>query len=66
MAGNDKSTLVSLSRMRIWQKNNRDDEGADLDGGTDDRLFRLDRADIEDCASLITDREELTALRRRK
>ncbi|MCK9907720.1 hypothetical protein MXD81_01155 [Microbacteriaceae bacterium K1510] len=66
MAGNDKSTMVSLSRMRIWQKNNRDDEGADLNGGTDDRLFRLDRADIEDCASLITDRDELTALRRRK
>lgn len=64
MANKDKATLVSLTRMRIWQEDNRDDEGSDLNGGADDRLFRLDRADIEDCASLITDREELTALRR--
>lgn len=66
LANNDRSTLIRLDRIRIWQNNNPDDEGADLSGGADDRVFRLDRARLEECRSLITDREELAAVRRKK
>lgn len=66
MANNDKSTLIRLTRIRIWQNNKPDDESIDLSGGADDRVFRLDRAKLEECRALITDREELAAIRRKK
>ena len=59
----NKSTLVRLERIRIWQNSKPDDEGLDLSGGADDRIFRLDRAKLDMCKSLITDRKELAAIR---
>ena len=32
-------------------------------GGADDRVFRLDRAPLEMCRALVTDRKELAAMR---
>jgi hypothetical protein len=58
-----KATLVRLERIRIWQNSKPDEDGLDLSGGADDKLFRLDRANIELCRSLITDRKELAAIR---
>jgi hypothetical protein len=63
MTPDNKSTLVQLDRIRIWQNNKPDDEGLDMSGGADDRVFRLDRARLEMCRSLITDRKELAAMR---
>jgi len=63
MTPDNKSTLVRLERIRIWQNNKPDEEGLDLSGGADDRVFRLDRAHIDMCRSLITDRKELAAIR---
>jgi hypothetical protein len=59
----NKSTLVRLERIRIWRNNQPEDEGLDLSGGADDRIFRLDRAKLDLCKSLITDRKELAAIR---
>ena len=59
----NKSTLVRLERIRIWRNNKPDDEGFSLSGGADDRVFRLDRTRLEDCRSLVTDRQELAAMR---
>ena len=57
---------VRLERIRIWQNNKPDDEAEHaLVAGTDDKIFRLDRADNRECASLVTDRKELAALRRK-
>lgn len=61
----NKAVLVKLDRVRIWQRNKPDDEGLGLSGGADDRVFRLDRVSLEQCRSLITDRKELAALRRK-
>jgi len=36
-----------------------------LNAGADDKIFRLDRVKPDECASLITDRKELAALRHR-
>ena len=37
-----------------------------LVGGADDKVFRLERADPRECASLVTDRKELAELRRKR
>ncbi|HZQ14297.1 MAG TPA: hypothetical protein VFB31_15950 [Pseudolabrys sp.] len=65
LAHGDKAMLVRLESIRIWQNNKPADEGLNLEGGADDRIFRLDRASLEDCRSLITDRKELAAMRRK-
>ena len=60
----DKSAIVKLARIRIWRDNNYDEDAAqELDAGADDKVFRLDRAPLEDCESLVTDRKELAAIR---
>jgi hypothetical protein len=64
MNKDDKSVLVRLSRVRIWQNSRPDDEASDsLVAGKDDAIFRLDRAPLEECRTLVTDRKELAALR---
>ena len=64
LSRDDRSAIVRLERIRIWQNNNPDDEAEEaLVAGADDRIFRLDRADSRECASLLTDRKELAALR---
>jgi hypothetical protein len=63
LARADKSTLIRLDSIRIWQDNKPDEEGFSLSGGADDRVFRLDRASLDECRSLVTDRKELAALR---
>lgn len=61
----DKSTLVRLDSIRIWRNNKPDEDGFPLSGGADDRVFRLDRASLDKCRSLVTDRQELAAMRRK-
>ena len=59
----NKATLIRLDSIRIWNNNKPDDEGLNLSGGADDRVFRLDRAPLDLCKSLVTDRQELAAMR---
>lgn len=60
----NKSAIVRLERVRVWQNNKPDaDAEESLVAGADDGIFRLDRADNAECASLVTDRKELAALR---
>jgi hypothetical protein len=64
LTNDNKSTMIRLERVRIWRSNKPDEEAADaLVAGVDDRVFRLDRVSLKDCASLVTDRKELAALR---
>src|SRR5262245_49202513 len=65
LARDDKSTLVRLDSIRIWRNNRPDEDGFPLSGGADDRVFRLDRASLDRCRSLVTDRQELAAKRRK-
>jgi hypothetical protein len=66
MSKDDKSAIIRLERVRIWQNNKPDEEeSGSLVAGADDKMFRLDRAELRECASLITDRKELAALRRK-
>jgi hypothetical protein len=66
MSKDDKSAIIRLERVRIWQNNKPDEDlSQSLVAGADDKVFRLDRVDIRECASLVTDRKELAALRRK-
>jgi hypothetical protein len=64
LSKDDKSAVIRLERVRIWQNNKPDEEAGDsLVAGADDKIFRLDRTDTRECASLVTDRKELAAIR---
>jgi len=61
---NNMSVLLRLERVRIWRDDKPDEDASyDLEGGADDRVFRLDRADLSQCRALIRDRKELVSLR---
>ncbi len=67
MSKDDKSAMVRVERVRIWQNSKPDEELSDaLVGGADDKVFRLDRADLRECTSLVTDRKELAEIRRKR
>jgi hypothetical protein len=53
----DKSVLLSIDRVAIWDDNKPDEERTSLEGGTDDRKFRLDRVGLDQCKSLIPPEE---------
>jgi len=61
----DKSAILRMERIRVWDRKRPDEDASDALLGTDDKTFRLDRADLRDCAELVTDRKELAALRHR-
>jgi hypothetical protein len=59
-----RSALIRLERIRIWERNKADEDASDdLVAGADDKIFRVDRADLHECSDLVTDRKELAALR---
>lgn len=60
----DKSAIIRLDRITVWDHNKPDEEaGEALLAGADDKIFRLDRTDTSECASLVTERKELAAIR---
>jgi len=63
LSKDDRSAIVRLERIMVWQRNKPDDDAADALLGADDKIFRLDRAEANECAELVTDRKELAALR---
>ena len=64
LSKDDKSAVVRLEPIRVWRHNKPDPEASDsLVAGTDDKVFRLDRTKARECASLVTDRKEIAALR---
>lgn len=66
LAKDDKSAVVQFERVRIWRRNTSPEETAkDLVAGADDGKFRVDRADLRECAELVTDRKELAELKRK-
>ena len=64
MTPDNKSAMLYVERVRIWRDGAPDEEESkSLVGGADDKVFRLDRIRLEDCASLVEDRKELAAMR---
>ena len=64
LARNDSAVLVSLDRIRIWKGKDPDEAAVrSLEGGADDKMFRLDRTVLNECTALVGDRKELAAMR---
>jgi len=65
LTNGDGSLIVKpLDSIRIWKGKDFDESATTaLQAGADDKIFRLDRAKPEECASLVADRKELAALR---
>jgi hypothetical protein len=67
LANSDNALIVKLGRIRIWKSTDPDGGPTrSLQGGADDKIFRLDRTGLDECRSLVTDRKELAALRHKK
>jgi hypothetical protein len=64
LAPNSKAIIVKLESVVVWLADKPEDESAqfELKGGTDDRVFRLERVDMDNCRSLIRDGDEIAAL----
>jgi hypothetical protein len=64
---NEKSVLVAIpDGARTWDPESDDDPPANARFGADDKLFRLDRADLKDCVPIIFDetiRGEIAAMK---
>jgi hypothetical protein len=59
--------MRSTERVRIWRDDAGDEEEQDLPelGGADDRAFRLDRAGLDACKTLMKDYGEVAAVSRK-
>jgi hypothetical protein len=67
LANGDNSVIAKLDRIRIWKSTDPDGGPLrSLQGGADDKIFRLDRTSLDECRSLVADRKELAAMRRKK
>jgi hypothetical protein len=66
LSKDDKSAITRLERIIAWKSNKPDREAGDaLLAGADDRIFRVDRTGLRECAELVTDRQELATLRQK-
>lgn len=62
MANADKSVIVRLEHVAIWNNEKPDDERTSFNAGTDDKAFRLDRVSLDECKSLMPKNDELASL----
>jgi hypothetical protein len=65
MSQDNKSAIAHLEVIAIWDRKHPDREAESLDGGVDDKVFRVDRVDNGECAELLTDHKELASLQRK-
>jgi hypothetical protein len=62
LSKDNKSSIVRLDSIEIWPHGKADGDTETLQGGADDKVFRLDRVDSQECADLIPDPREVAAL----
>lgn len=58
MSKDDKSAVVHLDVIAVWDRKHPDGETTELQGGTDDKVFRLDRVDNSECDDLPIKNEQ--------
>jgi len=57
MSKDSKSAIVHLEVIGLWDRKHPDRDAVTLEGGVDDRVFRVDRVDNGECDELLTGRE---------
>ena len=65
MSKDNKSAIVHLEVIGVWDRKHPDGDAVTLEGGTDAKLFRLDRVDISECAELMDGHKEVASLQRK-
>lgn len=65
LSKDSNSAIIRLERIVVWKNNRPDPDGDAVLAGADDKIFRLDRVDARECASLADDSGQLAALRER-
>ena len=61
LSKDNKAAIVHLEAIGIWDRKHPDGDGDSLQGGADDKVFRVERVDIKECAEL-SDRKEVASL----
>ena len=65
-AKDNNAIVLGLERVRVWPSGKEPEENSeDFSAGADDKSFRLDRADLSECAALVRDADERLALNRK-
>jgi hypothetical protein len=65
MSKDGKSMIVHLEVIPITNRNHPKRDEHTLEAGADDKVFRVDRVDIGECAELLADHKEVASLQRR-
>lgn len=65
MSKDDKSAIVNLEVIGVWDRKHPKKDAVTLEGGADDKTFRLDRVDNAQCADLQTNHKEIASLQRK-
>jgi len=58
----NKSMILHLEAIAVWDRKHPDGEAESLQGGKDDKVFRLDRVHPSQCAELLTDNKTVASL----
>ena len=61
---NNKTAIVRLDSIGVWDRRNPDGDTIALEGGADDKMFRLDRVDANESAELMDGHKEVASLQR--
>src|SRR5262249_40775918 len=64
LSKDNKSAIVRLEAVGIWDRKHPDGEIESLQGA-DDKMFRLDRVDNKECADLLPKRDEVASVQQK-
>ena len=65
LSRDDKSAIVKLEVIGVHDRRHPEADAETLQGGADDKTFRLDRVDSAECAELLTNRKEVASFQRK-
>jgi hypothetical protein len=65
MAKDDKSVIVRVDTIGIYDRKHPDGDLLTLEGGKDDKVFRLDRVDNAECAELLPKPKQTASAQRK-
>lgn len=65
MSKDDKSAIVNLEVVGVYDRKHPERDAVMLERGTDDKTFRLDRVDDAQCAELLSRSGEMASLQRK-
>jgi hypothetical protein len=62
LSKDDKSAVVRLERIVLWERSKTNEDATDTElSGAADRMFRVDRVEVSECAELVPDDDRQAA-----